>query len=388
MSGTEKIEERLKQLFARYPDPASAETTAFRAAQYDLGLAWVHFSEGSGGLGVDGALQAVVEERLQAASAPPRNDDYVGMHQAVTAIHAVGTHDQRKRFMRPLFTGEERWCQFFSEPGAGSDLAGLATSALRDGDEWLVNGQKVWTSGAMEADLALLLARTDPNVPKHRGLTLFVCDMQEPGIDVRPIRQADGGAHFNEVFLTDVRIPDAFRLGDIGSGWGVSLTALHSERQGTGDVFKRPTEAMLEAWRQYGPARAAALKDEVVRAWIEDWVATVTLQRIHAAAGREGATALGSATKIAASEATQKMSSLALRIIGPDGQVGLDYDSRLRPQETLPSDPRLLAIRSRAMSIEGGTNEVQRNILGEQVLGLPGDVRVDKDRPWKEVPRN
>src|SRR6185295_13277782 len=139
---------------------------------------------------------AAEEERLTSAGAPPRNDDYVGMHQAVTAIHAVGTDEQRERFMRPLFTGEEKWCQFFSEPGAGSDLAGVATSAVRDGDEWIVNGQKVWTSGALEADLAFLLARTDPNVPKHRGLTLFVCEMKDPGIDVRPIRQADGAAHF------------------------------------------------------------------------------------------------------------------------------------------------------------------------------------------------
>ena len=387
MSETQRIEERLEQLLARFPNPGAAVRTAFRAAQYDLGLAWVHFREGSGGLGVDGALQAAVEERLKSAGAPPRNDDYVAMHQAVSAIHTVGTDEQQERFMRPLFTGEDKWCQFFSEPGAGSDLAGVATSAVRDGDEWIVNGQKVWTSGALDADLAFLLARTDPNVPKHRGLTLFVCAMNDPGIDVRPIRQADGAAHFNEVFLTDVRIPDTFRLGDIGSGWGVSMTALQSERQGTGAAWGRPTEAMVDAWREFGPTRPSALKDEVVRAWIDDRLATLTLQRIQAMAGRQGAVSLGSLSKIAAGEATQRMSALVLRIIGPGGQVGLDY-GRVRGEELLPSDPRLLAIRSRAMSIEGGTNEVQRNILGERVLGLPGDIRVDKDRPWREVPRS
>jgi alkylation response protein AidB-like acyl-CoA dehydrogenase len=387
VSALEKLGERVDQLLTQFPDPGAAETIEFRAAQFDLGLAWVHFREGSGGLGIDGSLQAVVEERLKAAGAPPRNDDYVGMHQAVTAIHAVGTAEQQRRFMRPLFTGEERWCQFFSEPGAGSDLAGLATSAVRDGEEWVVNGQKVWTSGAMDADLALLLARTNPDVPKHRGLTLFVCEMKIPGVEVRPIRQGDGAAHFNEVFLTDVRVPDAFRLGEVGSGWGASLTALHSERQGTGDVFKRPTAELLEAWHRYGPIRPQALKDEVMRNWIADRVASLTLRRIQASAGGEGATALGSLSKIAASEVAQQMSSLLLRILGPDGQVGIDYNSRL-DEEGLPDDPRLLAIRSRAMSIEGGTNEVQRNILGEQVLGLPGDIRVDKDRPWKEVPRN
>jgi alkylation response protein AidB-like acyl-CoA dehydrogenase len=379
-------------LLARFPDPARADAVEFLGTQFDLGLAWVHFDEGCGGLGVAAGLQTTIERRLRDAGAPKPRGYFVGLHQGATAIHAAGTQQQKQRFLRPIFTGEEHWCQLFSEPGAGSDLAGLSTMAVRDGDEWVVNGQKVWTSGARQARWAILVARTDPNVPKHRGLTFFVCDMQLPGVDIRPLRQADGSAHFNEVFLTDVHLPDDLRLGDIGQGWAISVASLHVEREGTGDAFIRPIDALLDLWRarvdRTSPF-ARALRDDVMRTWVDAKVIELSNLRMRAALGKGGSTPLGSLAKIGSSEHTQRLANVMVRLMGPAGQVGLDYDAGLRDDyDALAAQPHMIVVRSRAMSIEGGTNEIMRNIVGERVLGLPGDVRVDKELPWREVPRS
>jgi len=385
------VDARIDELLARFADPRLADVTEFRRAQFDLGLAWVHFRVGDGGLGVSASHQGSIEARLRAAGAPPRNGAYVAMHQGAASIHAVGTPEQRARFLRPMFTGEDAWCQLFSEPGAGSDLAGLATMAVRDGDEWVVNGQKVWTSGAMDADWAILVARTDPDQPKHRGLTFFICDMSVPGIDIRPLRHADGAAHFAEAFLSDVRLPDELRLGDVGYGWGVSVAGLHSERAGVGDAFHVPIERLLELWRarpEHESGAALALRDEVTRAWIGDQVLRLNQERLRAASGE---TPLGSTVKVAAAEFNQRLSSLMTTLLGPAGLVGLDYEAQLREDPDRldwHEAPQQFVLRSIAMSIEGGTSEINRNIIGERVLGLPGDIRVDKDRPWREVPRS
>ncbi len=216
----DELRRRVAAFLAEH-DPATTERLEFLRARFDAGLAWVHFPVGLGGLGLARELQSVVEAEFAAANAPdndPRRNG-IGLGMAAPTILAVGTEDQKRRFLRPLWTGEEIWCQLFSEPGAGSDLAALATRAVQDekGD-WIVNGQKVWTSSAHNARWAILLARTDPDVPKHRGLTYFVCDMTDPGVEVRPLRQITGEAEFNEVFLTEVRIPDAHRLGPVGDG--------------------------------------------------------------------------------------------------------------------------------------------------------------------------
>jgi alkylation response protein AidB-like acyl-CoA dehydrogenase len=352
----------------------------------------VHFDAGFGGLGVAAGLQTIVDRRLGDAGAPPSLGDYVGLHQGAFAIHHSGTAQQKTRFLRPIFTGEEHWCQLFSEPGAGSDLAGLSTMAVRDGDEWIVNGQKVWTSGAREARWGILVARTDPDVPKHRGLTFFVCDMELDGIEVRPLRQADGGAHFNEVFLTDVHVPDSLRLGDVGHGWGISVASLHSEREGTGEAFARPIDLLVDLWRARADRESAvaiALRDQLVSIWVESKVVELSNLRMRATQGRGGSTPLGSLAKIASSEHTQRLTEVMSRVMGPASQVGFDYGAELRGDtDAIAAQPHMLAVRSRAMSIEGGTNEIQRNIIGERVLGLPGDVRVDKDSPWREVPRS
>src|ERR1700742_217392 len=211
-------------------DPATSDPREFLGAQYDAGLAWVHLPRGFGGLDLPRKAQEQVETQLSAAGAPMGGTvkNYIGMGMAAPTIAAFGTDEQKRKFLRPLFTGEQIYCQVFSEPGAGSDLAAVATRAVRDGDDWIVNGQKVWTSSAHTAGRAILVARTDIDVPKHSGLTYFICDMTDPGVDVRPLRQITGEAEFNEVFLTDVRISDSNRLGAEGGGWKVATTTLNN----------------------------------------------------------------------------------------------------------------------------------------------------------------
>src|SRR3984885_12717916 len=245
---------RLHELVADH-DPSSTPAVEFLGARFDAGLAWVSFPAGRGGLGLSPALQGLVERELRAVDAPNETDrNVIGYGMAAPTILTHGTDEQRTRYLRPLFTCEEVWCQLFSEPGAGSDVAGLATRAVRDGDEWVVNGQKVWTTLAHTSRWGLLLARTDPDVPKHRGLTYFVADMHAPGVEVRPLRQLTGEAEFNEVFLTDVRVPDANRLGEVGEGWRGANATLMNERVSIGNASSVPRESMIGyaagAWRQ------------------------------------------------------------------------------------------------------------------------------------------
>jgi alkylation response protein AidB-like acyl-CoA dehydrogenase len=371
-------------------DPAHDDLTTFLGAQFDAGLAWVNAEPGLGGLGVAASQQSRVAARLHDAGCPPVDGErFVGVFQSAAALHAAGTAEQKARLLRPLFTGEELWCQLFSEPGAGSDLAGLSTSAVRDGDEWIVNGQKVWTSGARTARWAILLARTDPHVPKHRGLTFFVCDMHADGVDIRPLRQADGGAHFNEVFLTDVRVPDSMRVGDVGQGWGVSLAGLNSEREGfaLGVQIGLTFDEVLELWRgreQRSDAETAVLRERVVQAWITERILDYSNLRMKAAQGKGGADNHGSLAKINRARHGQQLQDLAADILGADAMLGGDYAWAV---EGRAPSVALHLVRSRAMTIEGGTSEIMLNVTAERVLGLPGDVRVDKDRPWIEVPR-
>ncbi len=217
-------------------DPKSVPIPEFLGACYDAGLSWVHFPEGLGGLGVSRGLQAVADGILQGAGGPlPLGLNPMGYGMAAPTVreHAQ-TEDVKRQLLRPLATTEDIWCQLFSEPGAGSDLAGLATSAVPDGDEWIINGQKVWTSLAHRAQWGLLLARTNPDIAKHKGLTYFVIDMHGPGVETRPLRQLTGQAEFNEVYMTDARIPDTHRLGGVGDGWRVAMTTLMNERSALG----------------------------------------------------------------------------------------------------------------------------------------------------------
>lgn len=229
------LRRRVEAVLAEH-DPATTDAVTFHRARFDAGLAWVHFPIGLGGRAVDREAQPFVDALFEQAGSPDNNAaiNGIGLGMAAPTILAHGSTEQQQRFLRPLWSGEEIWCQLFSEPGAGSDLAAIATRAVRDGDDWVVNGQKVWTSVAHKARLAILVARTDPSQPKHAGLTYFICDMTAPGVEVRPLRQITGEAEFNEVFLTDVRIPDAHRLGKEGEGWRVATTTLNNERVSIG----------------------------------------------------------------------------------------------------------------------------------------------------------
>jgi alkylation response protein AidB-like acyl-CoA dehydrogenase len=379
------VKEALDRLLTDYP-PASLAPSEFLGARYDAGLAWVHFDRGFGGLGLRASLQPVINRTLEAAGAPDANANYVGVHQAAAAVHAFAPEDLRHRWLRSAFTNEEYWCQLFSEPGAGSDLAGLSTAAFRDADEWVVSGQKVWTSFAHVARWGILLARTDADVPKHRGLTFFVLDMQAEGIEVRPLRTIDGGRHFNEVFLTDVRVPDLYRLGEIGQGWTVSQHMLSTEREGITEHESLKTW-LLEGWkarRDLG-GMEPVYRDRVVTAYVANEICQLLVLRAKQAQGQQGPGVFAPVVKVVRNMVDQRIAGLVVDLLGPEGALGGDYEWQLRDDD--PTD-QMRMLRSRALTIGGGTAQVMRNLIGERLLGLPGEPRQDKDIPWREVRRS
>jgi len=391
------LDEAIDALLAA-ADPKKVSPIEFRALRYDHGLAWVHFDRGFGGLGVSPKGQAYVERRLRAAGAAAVDPALFFLNLAGPTIHTHGTDEQKRRFLRPMFSGEEKWCQLFSEPGAGSDFAGLACKAVRDGEEWVVNGQKVWNTLAHLGDWGMLVTRTDPDQPKHKGMTYFAVDMRSEGVDVRPLRQMTGEAEFNEVYLTEVRIPDVNRIGGVGEGWRVSLTTLMNERVsiggGSGSVPKRgsgPIGEIVRMWEEApAHAKSGARLDRMMQLWCAAECQRLTNIRASQSrrAGNPGPE--GSTSKLALAELNQAIYEFAMDLLGADALVGFDYTFR-RPDglnDDTWGEPREAFLRVRANSIEGGTSEILRNILGEQVLGLPGEPRVDKDLPWVKVPRN
>ncbi|XVQ15246.1 acyl-CoA dehydrogenase family protein [Spirillospora sp. CA-255316] len=391
--GADDLDRGVREFLASH-DPAGMEPLEFLRARFDAGLAWVHYPEGLGGLGAPRELQPGVDAAFAAAGAPRNNPERngIGLGMAAPTILAAGTEEQRRRFLRPLWTGEEIWCQLFSEPGAGSDLAALGTRAVRDGDAWIVNGQKVWTSMAHEARWALLVTRTDPDVPKHRGMTYFVCDMHAPGVEVRPLRQITGEAEFNEVFLTDVRIPDEHRLGAVGDGWKVSTITLMNERVAIGGAAAPREGGMIGVvaglWRDRPELRTPGLHDALLRLWVEAEAARLTGARLRQALAAGAPGPEGSAAKLAFARLNQEISGLELEILGDEGLRYDDWTMR-RPNEVdfTRRSPGYRYLRAKGNSIEGGTSEILRNIIAERVLGLPGEIRVDKDVAWKDLPK-
>jgi alkylation response protein AidB-like acyl-CoA dehydrogenase len=392
---TEKIEAALDRLLADH-DPRSESYRDFRGHQFDAGLAWVQFPEGHGGLGVAPQRQRDVNRRLAQAGAAPTNPAQFFMSLAGPTIVTHADDEVKERFLRPMFTGEEMWCQLFSEPGAGSDFAGLGTRAVRDGEEWIVNGQKVWNTLAHVADWGMLVTRSDPNLPKHKGMTYFALDMKAPGVEVRPLRQITGEAEFNEVYMTDVRVPDAHRIGAEGEGWRAALTTLMNERtaiggSGTGGPPKRGSGSisfLVDAYTKDADQHSTATRDEVMKLWIRAEVLRLTNMRAAqlAKAGNPGPE--GSVGKTVGAILNQDIFETAINLQGMTGQIGYDYTFR-RPGSTDMTGGGIgyAFLRARANTIEGGTTEVMKNILGEQVLGLPGEPRVDKEIPWIDVPR-
>ncbi|MFI6919793.1 acyl-CoA dehydrogenase family protein [Nonomuraea spiralis] len=383
-----QIRERVRAFLDEH-DPGG-DRAAFLRARFDAGLAWVWFPEGLGGLGAARELQQVVEHEL--AGTPQINSGLqgIGLGMAAPTILAFGTQEQRRRFLRPLWTGEEIWCQLFSEPGAGSDLATLGTRAVRDGDEWVVDGQKVWTSGAHHSRWAILVTRTDPDVPKHRGMTYFICDMHAPGVEVRPLRQITGEAEFNEVFLTGVRLSDDLRLGEVGDGWRVAQTTLMNERVAIGGAPVRRgggmVGAVLEAWHEHPGLRTHELHQRLLSLWVEAEVTRLSGARLREqlAAGEPGPE--GSGMKLSFARLNQALSGFDVEF-----RRDLGYDDwsfrRSEDVDFYGRGPGYRYLRAKGNSIEGGTSEILRNIISERVLGLPSEPRVDKDVPWKDLPR-
>jgi alkylation response protein AidB-like acyl-CoA dehydrogenase len=356
----------------------------------------------------------------------------LGLLLAAPTIAVHGTPEQVERYVRPIVTGRHAWCQLFSEPNAGSDLAGLQTRAVRDGDEWVVNGQKVWTSGGKIADMGMLLARTDFDVPKHRGITYFALDMHQPGIEIRPLREMTGRALFNEVFLTDVRVPDDAIIGGLNNGWAVANTTLAFERAGlgaggggaasqarpgtiagdldkrAGDFVGRPEQGEGEAMglaasaarflagvaRSRGVADDPVVRQELAQLHILGELGRMNTlrQKAAAAAGRD-IPGMPNIAKLAMSEIMRRSRDLGLRIVGPYGTLHA-YDSddqqALNEATGMPVLAAItgLALFAQAPPIYGGTDQIQRNILGERVLGLPREPGDDRSIPFKDLPKN
>ncbi|MFD5448628.1 acyl-CoA dehydrogenase family protein [Streptomyces sp. NPDC003470] len=393
MTDADELRRRTQELLAAHP-PAATGRLDFLRARFDAGLAWVHYPEGLGGLDAPRSLQTVVDAELAAAGAPDNDPRRIGigLGMAAPTILHYGTDEQKRRLLRPLWTGEEVWCQLFSEPGAGSDLAALGTRAVREGDEWIVDGQKVWTSSAHLARWAILIARTDPDVPKHRGITYFLCDMTDPGVEVRPLRQITGEAEFNEVFLTGVRIPDAMRLGATGDGWRVAQTTLNNERVAIGGTPIPREGGMIgkvaKTWRDRPDLRTHDLHQRLLGLWVEAEVARLTGVRLRQqlAAGQPGPE--GAGMKLNFARLNQEISGLEVELLGEEGLLYDDWTMR-RPElvDFTGRDAGYRYLRSKGNSIEGGTSEVLLNIVAERVLGLPAEPRTDKDVAWKDLAR-
>jgi alkylation response protein AidB-like acyl-CoA dehydrogenase len=374
-------------------DPASTPRDRFLSARFDAGLAAVHYPVGHGGLGLPRSLQQAAEDQFARAGAPapdPRRN-VIGLGMAAPTLVAFGTDEQLDRWLKPLWLAEDIWCQLFSEPGAGSDLANLSTRAVRDGGDWVVSGQKVWTSLAHHARWALLLARTDPDAAKHAGLTYFVLDMHAPGVEVRPLRQLTGEAEFNEVFITDARVPDTDRLGEIGAGWRVANATLMNERVAIGGGNAPREGGMIgtaaQAWRDHPEARTPELHQRLLRLWARAEVARLAGERMRQqlAAGQPGPD--GSAVKLTFALLNQDISAFEIELAGAAGLTYDDWTMRRAGSSDYSRGPAYRYLRSKGNSIEGGTSEILRNIIAERVLGLPPEPRTDTGVPWKDLPR-
>ena len=389
--GESRLEEIVSELLTEHP-PRSTPDVEFWGAQYDKGLAWAWHPEGFGGLGMSRRDQTRIDQLLEAGGASTENRylNLLGIAMGAGVLDAHATDEQKNRWLRPMFTTEEIWCQLFSEPGAGSDVAGLSTRAVKDGDEWVVNGQKVWTTLAHIAKWGMIVTRTDPDAPKHQGMTYFVVDMEAPGVEVRPLYQITGEAEFNEVFFNDVRVPDENRIDAVGAGWRVALTTLMNERVAIGGATSPRGSGYIgqavEVWRETGEDDPV-LRDELLHLWSDAEAARLTSIRANqmASAGIPGPE--GSTGKLAWANLNKEITAFTVDLLGLDGTLYPEGYELSRPERGGLHEPAKAFLRTRANSIEGGTSEIMLNILGERVLGLPGEPRVDKDLPWAEVPR-
>lgn len=344
-------------------------------------LTWPVEWGGAGGSAIQQAIFIEEESRFDV----PLGFFGIGLGICIPTIMKLSDEITKQRFVLPALRGEEIWCQLFSEPAAGSDLAGIRTRAVRDGDSWVVNGQKVWTTGAHYSNYGMLLARTDPSLPKHEGLTMFWVDMKSPGIEVRPIHQISGASEFNEVYFTDVRIPDAQRIGVIGGGWKASLIALMNERV-EGGKDRGPTLAqILEVARTTPRQRGALLDDQGFRQKLARWYVQaegLRLTRLRTLTALSRGQTPGPEASIGKLVAVRRLQELATELIDAQGAMGVVCESSASILDGSLHDDFL---RAPGLRIAGGTDEILRNIIAERILGMPGEIRVDKNIPFNEI---
>ena len=354
--------------------------------KYDAGWACITWNKEFGGIGAT-AIQSVIWNQEESKYDVPQGVFQIGQGMAAPTLMTWGQPDHHERYLPKLASGEEIWCQLFSEPAGGSDLAALRTKAEKDGDDWIINGQKIWTSGAHYSDYGILVVRTDPNVAKHKGLSYFFLDMKSPGVEIKPIKQLTGGAGFNEVYFTDVRIPDSQRLGEVGQGWQVALTTLMNERAAIGGggggvnvdlAYKIASEVMIDG--------KTATQDSAVRAKLANWYVQESGLKFT---GYRSMTALSKGTtpgpensigKLVGAPKNQEMASFCMDLMEMNGAI---WDEELSKEAGLV---QMSYMGSPGLRIAGGTDEIMANIIAERVLGLPQEPRMDKGMAFTDVP--
>ena len=354
--------------------------------KYDAGWACITWNKEFGGRGAT-AIQSVIWNQEESKYDVPQGVFQIGQGMAAPTLMTWGQPEHHERYLPKLASGEEIWCQLFSEPAGGSDLAALRTKAEKEGDDWIINGQKIWTSGAHYSDYGILVVRTDPNVAKHKGLSYFFLDMKSPGVEIKPIKQLTGGAGFNEVYFTDVRIPDSQRLGEVGQGWQVALTTLMNERAAIGGggggvnvdlAYKIASEVMIDG--------KTATQDSAVRAKLANWYVQESGLKFT---GYRSMTALSKGTtpgpensigKLVGAPKNQEMASFCMDLMEMNGAI---WDEELSKEAGLV---QMSYMGSPGLRIAGGTDEIMSNIIAERVLGLPQEPRMDKGMPFTDVP--
>jgi alkylation response protein AidB-like acyl-CoA dehydrogenase len=358
---------------------------AWQKKKADAGWACLHWPKEYGGRG-SSPIERVIWQQEEGPFGKLSGMFIIGHGMCGPTMMAFAGEEQKRKYLPPLASGEKVWCQLFSEPAGGSDVAGLRTRAEKRGDDWIINGQKIWTSGAHYSDYGILLTRTDPTVPKHKGLTMFFLDMKSPGVEVRPIKQASGQSDFNEVYFTDVKIPDSQRLGAVNDGWNVSLTTLMNERMSIGagvatgfpELFDFCNSLMLED----GPA----IEDRSVRSRLANYAVKASglrytsMRAISALSKGERPGPENSIGKLVAGSMVQEVAMYALDLQGAAGVLSGPDDAEVTGKF------QAMLLRAPGTRVEGGTDEIMRNIIAERVLGLPGDIRVDKDVPFNQIP--
>jgi alkylation response protein AidB-like acyl-CoA dehydrogenase len=362
-----------------------AEAKTWQKKKADAGWACLHWPKEYGGRGAT-PIERVIFGQEEGIYSSLAGTFIIGQGMCGPTMMAFASEEQKREHLPPLAAGQTIWCQLFSEPAGGSDLAGLRTRAEKQGDEWVINGQKIWTSGAQHSDWGILITRTDPNVPKHKGMTMFFLNMRSPGIEIRPIKQANGQSGFNEVYFTDVRIPDAQRLGAVNDGWKVSLTTLMNERLSIGSGMPTGFNELLDFCSRVETPDGLAIDDRAVRSKLATWAIRTSglkytgYRAISALSRGETPGPENSIGKLVAGATMQDIAAFALDL---QGQAGVLVDPE---QAAAVARFQAMLLRSPATRVEGGTDEILRNIIAERVLGLPADIRVDKDVPFNQIP--